>query len=175
MHARIAGATVKLQLDVSTGDPVTPPPTRITYPTLREVHAPVPIFAYPLPVVLAEKLRTAVDLGPSNTRVRDYADIWTLTTRHDVSAGDLLSALAATSTHRRVTLRPLSAVLGEYANLRQPAYRAFRGRLGPDGHHLPAEFADVVTTVIAFADPVLRHDIAPTSRWHAARLSWRAT
>jgi hypothetical protein len=49
MHALVAGADVKLQLDVSTGDPVTPAPQRITYPTLREVHPGVTIVGYRCP------------------------------------------------------------------------------------------------------------------------------
>jgi len=35
MHAHVAAARVKLQLDISTGDPVVPAPQRIDYPSLR--------------------------------------------------------------------------------------------------------------------------------------------
>lgn len=76
-HAAVAGADVKLRLDVSTGDPVAPPPAVVDYPTLLPHHPSLPVLGYPLPVVLAEKLCTAVELGAGNSRVRDYADIWT--------------------------------------------------------------------------------------------------
>lgn len=85
----------------------------------------------PLPVVLAEKLCTAVELGEGNSRVRDHADIWTLTRSHDIAAGDLLTALEATSAHRGVTLRPLANVLGDYGTTRGSAFTAYRRRLGP--------------------------------------------
>ncbi len=38
MDVELAGARVKLRLDVSTGDPVTPSPDVINYPTLRTDH-----------------------------------------------------------------------------------------------------------------------------------------
>jgi hypothetical protein len=100
MQASIATATVKIQLDINFGDPVTPGPQLIDYPTLRHEHAPVRILGYPMATVIAEKLCTAIDLGDTSTRVRDYADIWILTRRHDLDATDLRSALAATASHR---------------------------------------------------------------------------
>ena len=173
MHARVAGADLKLQLDVSTGDPVTPPPRRIAYPTLRQVHDPLPILGYPMPMVLAEKLCTAVDLGAGNTRVRDYADVWTLTDRHDLAAAELLAALEATAGHRGVTLRPLTAAIGGYGQAQQGLYTAFWRRLGPDADHLPADFQEVVTAVTGFADPALSGQVTTTGRWDAATRSWR--
>jgi hypothetical protein len=173
MHARVAGADLKLQLDVSTGDPVTPPPRRIAYPTLREVHDPLSILGYPMPMVLAEKLCTAVHLGAANTRVRDYADVWTLTGLHDVAAADLLAALQTTAGHRGVTLRPLTAAIGGYGHAQQATYTAFWRRLGPDADHLPTDFEQVVAAVTTFADPALSGDLPPTGRWDAATRSWR--
>ncbi len=40
MHAQVGGADVKLQLDVSTGDPVIPAPQQVAHPTLRDIHPP---------------------------------------------------------------------------------------------------------------------------------------
>ncbi len=41
MHAAVAGADVKLRLDISTGDPVAPPPAPVYYPTLLPRHPSV--------------------------------------------------------------------------------------------------------------------------------------
>ena len=84
-------------------------------------HPRLRVLGYPLPVVLAEKLCTAVELGAGNSRVRDYADIWTLTRSHDLTAADLLTALAATSKHRDVTLRPLAEVIDDVIAFADPA------------------------------------------------------
>lgn len=56
-----------------------PQPQQIDLPALRPEHPPIRILGYPLETVLAEKITTAISLGPANTRVRDYADIYTLT------------------------------------------------------------------------------------------------
>ncbi len=172
MDATVAGATVKLRLDISTGDPVAPPPTIVDYPTLLSGHPRLSVLGYPLPVVLAEKLCTAVELGAGNSRIRDYADIWTLTRSHDVTAADLLTALAATSEHRDVTLRPLAEVIGDFGTVRAGAYTAYRRRLGPDAAKLPEGFARVVEDVITFADPALASEVASRATWSALSASW---
>jgi len=172
MDATVAGAVVKLRLDISTGDPVAPPPTIVDYPTLLGDHPRLRILGYPLPVVLAEKLCTAVELGAGNSRIRDYADIWTLTRSHDIAAADLLIALAATSEHRGVTLRPLNEVLGDYGVVRASAYTAYRRRLGPDATKLPEDFTQVVNDVIAFAGPALASGVASRAIWTALSASW---
>jgi len=172
MHAAVAGADVKLRLDISTGDPVAPPAAPVDYPTLLPRHPSVRVLGYPLPVVLAEKLCTAVELGSGNSRVRDYADVWTLTRSHDVRAIDLMTALAATSEHRGVSLRPLSAVLGDYGAARANAFAAYRRRLGPDAAKLPDFFTAVVDDVVAFADPALDGDLDADATWRADSSTW---
>ena len=172
MDAAVAGAVVKLRLDISTGDPVAPPPTIVDYPTLLRDHPRLNVLSYPLPVVLAEKLCTAVELGAGNSRVRDYADIWTLTRGHDITASDLLMALAATSKHRNVPLRPLAEVIGDYGVVRAGAYTAYRRRLGPDAAKLPEDFAQVVDDVTTFADPALASDVPSRAIWTALSAKW---
>jgi hypothetical protein len=172
MDATVAGAAIKLRLDISIGDPVAPPPAVVDYPTLLADHPRLSILGYPLPVVLAEKLCTAVELGAGNTRVRDYADIWTLTRSHDITAADLRTALAATSDHRDVTLRPLIEVIGDYGVVRAGAYTAYRRRLGPDAAKLPEGFERVVDDVVAFADPVLASEVVGQAIWTAQNARW---
>ncbi len=172
MHATVAGADVKLRLDVSTGDPVAPPPAVVDYPTLLPHHPSLPVLGYPLPVVLAEKLCTAVELGAGNSRVRDYADVWTLTRALDVPAADLLTALAATSQHRDVRLRPLRDALHDYGTARASAFDAYRRRLGPDAGKLPGSFTVVIEDVVAFADPALSGDLDTDATWRADSSTW---
>lgn len=172
LDARVARASIKLRLDVSFGDPVTPAPVEIAYPPLREGDAPVHVLGYPLVTVLAEKLCTAVDLGESNSRLRDYADIWTLTCIHDNDAHELRAALRATATHRGVQLRPLADAVGDLATTRRDAYRAYRRRLGDDAVGLPESLDDLVAAVIAFADPVLSEPPTASRTWRAATRYW---
>lgn len=173
MDVEVASAAVKLQLDVNFGDPVTPAPILVDYPCLRQGDPPVRVLGYPLVTVLAEKLCTAVTLGAANSRVRDYADIWTLTGVHDVDGDQLQTALQATATYRGVDLRALSHAVADLSTFRAEAYSAYRRRLGQDASHLPEDFAALIVAVTDFADPVLAGPAIAGSHWDAVTRTWR--
>ncbi|MFD8498375.1 nucleotidyl transferase AbiEii/AbiGii toxin family protein [Amycolatopsis sp. NPDC059657] len=155
MNCLVSTATVKLKLDVNVGDPVTPEPRLIELPSQRPERPAVKLLGYPVETVLAEKISTAIALGEANTRVRDYADIYTLTNNHPLTHSAVRAALLATTAHRAVELKPLSSTVGQLATMRQSTYRAFRQRLGSDGDHLPESFDDVLSAVVRFADPLV--------------------
>lgn len=104
--------------------------------------------------------------------MRDYVDLHALTGKHTVPFATMRAALRATSRYRGVTIRPLSEAAGEFATLRQNAYTAFRRRLGPDNHHLPAHLSDVVADVIRFVDPLTDPEKSTTT-WNSALREWQ--
>jgi len=172
MDCALASAKIKLKLDVNFGDPVTPGPMPISLPTLLD-GPPVEILGYPIVTVLAEKLSTAVQLGEANTRMRDYADLYSLTGGHPLDFQRAHDALLATASHRRIALRPLSVAIGQLATTRAGDYRAFRTRLAIDGSDLPRDFADVITAVVAFADPLIQGP--PQNAWNPATRRWSSS
>lgn len=95
------------------------------------------LLGYPIATVLAEKISTAIDLGPASTRVRDWAGIYTLVTTHDLDGAELRAAVAATMNFRGVVVRTLSDAVGDLVKVRASAYVAYRRGLGTDGEHLP--------------------------------------
>ncbi|TCO44163.1 nucleotidyltransferase AbiEii toxin of type IV toxin-antitoxin system [Kribbella antiqua] len=155
MTARIATAAVKLRLDVNFGDPVTPGPQIVEVPALRPGVDAIRVLGYPVETLIAEKLSTAVALGAANTRVRDYADIYTLITSRELDDDVVREAVRATAAFRGTAVRPLSEVTSGLVALRSGAYAAYRAGLGLSGHDLPEDFADLVQVVAAFADRVL--------------------
>ncbi|TDO51562.1 nucleotidyltransferase AbiEii toxin of type IV toxin-antitoxin system [Kribbella sp. VKM Ac-2527] len=170
MPASIARAQLKLQLDVSVGDPITPGPQFIQYQQLLEAGT-FSILGYPLATVIAEKLSTAIELGDLNTRDRDYGDLYRLL-RVNVLRGDELStALEATAAHRRITLRPLSSSISDLPQQRQPSYTAWLQRQGPAAIGYPTSFADTVAVVTAFADPLISGQ-ARDKAWDPANARW---
>lgn len=171
MDCAIASAVVKLRLDVNFGDPVTPAPQQIDLPALRPGHQPIRILGYPLETVLAEKITTAISLGPANTRVRDYADVYTLTGDRAISHSTARAALIATANHRGTDVVALSSVIGDIIELRRRSYDAYRAGLGLDGATLPRDFATVVQAVLAFADR-LADATTPTTTWNGSTRVW---
>jgi hypothetical protein len=174
MDCAIATAVVKFRLDVNFGDPVTPAPRHLSLPSLRPGLPPVRVLGYPIETVLAEKITTAIGLGPANTRVRDYADIYTLTRNWPVNHGTAREALLATAAFRGTTLAALSSAVDNLADLRQQTYAAFRANLGTAGEDLPANFSEVVEAVIAFAD-VLASESLPGTTWSPQQRQWTRT
>jgi hypothetical protein len=154
MDCRVAKAAVKLSLDVNVGDPVTPAPGLVDLPSQRPGLPPVRVLGYPIETVLAEKTSTAIALGSGNTRARDYADIYALTGKHRLAFVTMRAALEATCGHRGVAIAPLSQVIGEIATVQSRPYAAFRRRQTAAFGELPADFAEVVAGVVAFADPL---------------------
>lgn len=136
MATRLATAVVKLRLDINFGDPVTPAPESMLLPALRPGDPAIPILGYPVATVLAEKLVTAIDLGPANTRVRDFVDAFTLIQDGAIDPQQVRRAVQATSAFRGVTLVPLSEALGDFATTRAAAYAGYRRNLGVGGAHL---------------------------------------
>jgi len=150
--ARLASANLPFHVDVNVGDPIWPAPSTVDVPRLRGGE-PIVLAGYPIHMVHAEKIVTAIRRGVANTRWRDFGDIWTLSRRHSVSASDLRAAIDAVAAYRNSQLSPLADVLGGYADLARTRWIAWRRRSNSD--HVPESFADVLDAVIAFADPVL--------------------
>jgi hypothetical protein len=174
MDSAIATALVKFRLDVNFGDPITPGPHRISIPPLRPTMEPVRILGYPIETLLAEKIATAITLGPANTRVRDYADIYTLTGSQPVAHSTARAALLATAAFRGTPVGALSASVGNIVDLRRRTYDAYRARLGTAGQYLPADFQTVVTATATFAD-ALATNAAASAVWDPRRRRWDTT
>lgn len=165
MDVKLSTANLRLQLDISVGDPVEP--EEVDYAEL--LGGEFTILAYPIEQSLAEKIATMVARGDANTRERDWADVYLLSERHEISAQDLGEALEATANHRQHALTPLRDVIDTLPQARQDAWLAFRERAGVDAV-TPESFADVVTAVMTFADPIL--DGRRTGTWAPRTQAW---
>jgi len=127
--AELARARCKVQVDIGFGDAVTPGPVHATYPVLLADFAAPQLRTYPAYTVVAEKLHAMVLLGMTNSRVKDYLDVWILLEREELDASVLATAIAATF-KRRSTAVPTELPIGlsdEFANdaSRQPMWAAF--------------------------------------------------
>jgi hypothetical protein len=164
---------VKLRLDINFGDPITPAPQFVELPALRPGVAAVRVLGYPIETVLAEMIATAIELGPASTRVRDYADLYTLTGSHDIAYDNARAALLATARLRGTDLRLLSDAVGNIVELRAGNYSTYRTSLGQYGDHLPDGLSEVIAAVTAFADPLVA-DVTDLRSWAAQARQWIA-
>jgi len=163
-------ARVSIGIDVSFGDPIWPSPSLIEVPRIVDMGQPaVRLFGYPLTMVLAEKLVTAIDRGEANTSWRDFADIYTLVRAHPVDGAEFGASLAVVGEYRHVELVPLLPRLAGMPRRAQAKWLAWRRRTGRE-RELPETFAEVLTSLALFADPVLASSNA--ARWNPALNQW---
>lgn len=156
VNARLASARLPFHVDVNVGDPIWPQPISVEVPRLRGGE-PIRIAGYPIHMVHAEKIVTAVQRGTANTRWRDFGDIYTLSRRHPTSGSDLERAIQEVARGRQATLASLTEVLDGYAAIAQTRWAAWRRR--NTSNHLPEQFADVLADVLRFAEQPLRADV----------------
>ncbi len=152
MTARLASARQHFHIDMNMGDPISPAPVQVRLPRL--LGGEMLLRAYPLAMVHAEKVVTAIARGTVNTRWRDFADIYVLARRHAIDGTELVRSVRRVSEHRQVQLVPLSGVLAGYGQIGQQRWAAWRRRQRLE-HRLPEQFGDVVAAVIDFADPAI--------------------
>ena len=104
LRATLDSARLAMQIDIGFGDAVTPQAQLVTYPTLlADVPAPT-LRAYPKATVVAEKLHAVTHLGMTNSRMKDFFDLWVLL--HDTTMDDaeLQQAIEATFARRQTAI-----------------------------------------------------------------------
>ena len=108
METEFDGVITPLKIDISTGDAITPREVRYSFKLMLEDRS-IEIWAYNLETVLAEKLETVVSRATTNTRMRDFYDIYILEQLHGNTLNPqiLHDALWATA-HKRGTERHLA-------------------------------------------------------------------
>lgn len=167
--AQLATAREPFHVDVNVGDPIWPEPAEITLPRLLD-DAPIQLRGYPMEMVLAEKIVTALQRGAASTRWRDFGDVYLLSGRYQFRAEPLRQALEAVATYRHVTLDNLDDALDGYAELGQSGWQAWRHRLQLTDL-VPGTFGDVLEALRVFADPILT-DSTTDAQWNPIQRGW---
>jgi len=111
ISGELANARCKTQIDIGFGDAVTPGPVAAEYPTLIDDLPAPKLRTYPVYTVISEKLHAIVLLGMTNSRVKDYLDLWVLLDRESLNMNTLAQAIFATFT-RRGTAVPRELPIG---------------------------------------------------------------
>jgi predicted nucleotidyltransferase component of viral defense system len=93
-----------MKIDIGFGDVVTPSPSMMTYPTLLDMDAPE-IKAYSPETVIAEKFEAMIDLAESNSRMKDFYDVYQLLSKHLFDAEVLQMAVKQTFENRKTVLK----------------------------------------------------------------------
>jgi hypothetical protein len=171
MKATLATANLYFNVDVNVGDPIWPAPVDVSLPKL--LGGSIDLLGYPISMVVAEKAVTAMQRGTASTRWRDFGDLYQLTGKHAMTAGDVRSSIREVAVHRKIEPEPLGALLDGYDVIGQAKYRAWRRRTALDDR-LPAEFGVLVNALYRFVDPLLDGDVHNAATWEPLERIWRS-
>ena len=101
METKFDGVITPLKIDISTGDIITQREIKYNFNLMLE-NRTIEVWAYNLETVLAEKLETVISRNVTNTRMRDFYDIYILQKLYgeQLSKDVLWDALVATAKKR---------------------------------------------------------------------------
>ena len=101
METKFDGVITPLKIDISTGDIITPREIKYKFNLMLE-NRTIEVWAYNLETVLAEKLETVISRNVTNTRMKDFYDIYILQKLYgeQLSKDVLRDALVATAKKR---------------------------------------------------------------------------
>ncbi|WP_285595286.1 nucleotidyl transferase AbiEii/AbiGii toxin family protein [Kineosporia sp. NBRC 101731] len=170
MGCALATARLRFHVDVNVGDPVWPKPGLVEVPRL--LGGVIMVTGYPLSMVLAEKVVTALQRGTVNTRWRDFADIYLLTGSREVDGAEFTRSMQIVAEYRSVEVESLSRVLAGYGALGQVRWAAWVRKQRLDDR-LPRDFASVVDAVVRFSDPALGSEVID-KKWNPSEQVWSA-
>jgi predicted nucleotidyltransferase component of viral defense system len=164
INSEVAKARCKTQIDIGFGDAVTPGPVHATYPVILADFPAPQLRIYPVYTVIAEKLHAITLLGMSNSRLKDYLDLWVILSRETLDHDILAQAIAATFTRREMAL-PTQLPIGltdEFANdpSRQNIWLAFLKK----NQLSVTPLTNVVALIRTTLQPVLQQATTSVSR-----------
>lgn len=110
---RLQSLKVNLEIDISTGDKVTPRELKYKYPLIFE-NRTIMINSYNIETILAEKIETILRRGIFNSRMKDFYDTYYFLTklRKEIDINNLKQAIENTFSKRNS-----SEYLNDYAQI----------------------------------------------------------
>jgi len=147
-------ARIPMQIDIGFSDVITPAPIPVHYPAMLGQPS-AELMAYNRETSIAKKLEAMVSLGQLNSRMKDFFDIWLLARTYDFDARVLAEAISRTFAQRQTPVQAdpvcfTASFARDAAKTAQWAAFISTSRLSD----APADFAEVVSAVQAFLEPV---------------------
>jgi hypothetical protein len=160
---KIENMRIPMQIDIGFGDAVFPEPDRITMPSFFGMPA-VQLLGYTRESAIAEKYHTMVQMAELNSRMKDFYDIWVLSTTFDFSLERISQAIKFTFEKRNVPIaEEIAAFTDAFAEGKQGQWTAFRHKI--TAAEAPASFREVMGQVKKFLRPAVRSLLLKTSEF----------
>jgi len=155
LDAYIGKAKARVQIDVGFGDAVTPEAGEAELPVMLGFPRPC-LRAYPKETVVAEKLQAMAVLAETNSRMKDFYDLWVVQRFLDFEGETLALAIQATFARRETEVAPASCIAfqSSFYAAEEPLTRWQRYVSRGSFERVPPSFADVGAAIERFLRPV---------------------
>jgi hypothetical protein len=159
-----------MQIDVGFGDVILPPAARAEFPVLLDHPAPV-VAVYPRESVVAEKAEAILTLGATNSRMKDFYDLFVFSNAFAFAGPTLAASLEGTFRHRGTAIPdelPLALTTAFMADpSRTVQWRAFLRRSRLDTEPDPAHVAEAIQVFLWPLLCAVRDAVPFTQMWKA--------
>ena len=106
---------INLSIDIATGDLITPSEIEYNYKMLFE-NRYLKIMTYNIESIIAEKFQTVISRGVLNSRMKDYYDLYYLTTYKEFSNNMLKSSIIKTFDKRKTSISNIDIIIKNIKN-----------------------------------------------------------
>ena len=151
--AKMENMRIPMQIDIGFGDSVFPEPDRITMPSFFDMPTGQ-LLGYTRESAIAEKYHAMVQMAELNSRMKDFYDIWILSTAFDFTGNRLAQAVKSTFEKRTVPItEDIIAFTEDFAIKKQDQWVAFRRKI--NAVDAPESFHEVTKQVEKFLRPIV--------------------
>jgi len=148
-------ARKRLQVDIGFGDIIIPEATSVEFPSLLE--DPPKVKAYSVESIISEKFEAMIKLAMANSRMKDFYDVYFLSSSHNFKSDELKKAIETTFQRRKTPMPDNPLIFHPEFHRdkeRQKMWTAFvrKSRL----RDVNQEFSEVMHRITIFLEPVVR-------------------
>jgi len=164
---------VAVSIDIGFGDVIYPERIKMQFPVLLDMEIPE-VYAYSLYSVIAEKFEAFVSLGLTNSRYKDFYDIYILASQYDLDGGELKNAVIETFRHRGTGFNDIVAFESGFVEdiTRQNRWKAF---IKKKKALVQVSFKDAITLVKTLLQPIseaVQNDTDVNRKWNKDKKNW---
>ena len=164
---------IPISIDIGFGDVIVPGEEKMDYPVLLDMDSPV-LYAYSKESIIAEKFEAIIQLGYSNSRLKDFYDIQLLAMNFDFDGALLKEAIIETFNHRNTSVDDSYLYDGDFINdpLLTSRWEAFKKQKQASNI---SSFTDTVVFLRTFLSPVtatIKGDQDFNEKWDHVTSKW---
>lgn len=142
-----------LQFDIGFGDVIVPKALEMEYPSLLDLEKPK-IMVYSKESVIAEKFEAMIYLAETNSRMKDFYDIYCLCTKFGFDGRILFEAISKTFERRGTPLSKVPTIFTD--DFRKSVeksiqWNAFSRRINSE---ISKDFLDLMDVITTFTRPI---------------------